>query len=72
MNDNYDPGFDILLNVISNNNATKDKLEKYVVHRKKFGIDAAKRKYPECHNLQIGDPQLKYVWKNLLKIVDKL
>lgn len=70
---NYNPAFDVLLGALCNNDqTTKDRLEKYVAHRKVFGRQAAARIYPDCHAIQIADPVLKNIWKNLLKTVDKL
>lgn len=65
--------FEILFDCLSSNNAeTKKQLELYVIHRKKFGRQAAARIYPHCHNIIILDPLLKECWNDLLKTVDKL
>lgn len=69
----YHPAFDVLLDCLSNGNVeNKEKIEKYVAHRKVYGREAAKRKYPEVHYIQISDPLLKEVWNKLLKTIDKL
>lgn len=70
---NYHPAFDILFDCLSSNKAdVRERLEKYVAHRKLHGREAAKRIYPDCHNIQIEDPQLKDMWKTFLKTLDSL
>jgi len=65
--------FDVMFDCLSSNNQeTKERLEKYVLHRKMFGRQAAARVYPDCHHIIIEDPLLKDCWTNLLKTVDKL
>lgn len=65
--------FDILFDALSSgNNEIKEQLEKYVLHRKMFGRQAAARIYPQCHHIIIYDPLLKECWTDLLKTVDKL
>jgi hypothetical protein len=65
--------FEILFNCLSSDNVeTKERLEKYVLHRKMFGRQAAARIYPDCHNIIIHDPLLKECWTDFLKTVDKL
>ena len=69
----YHPSFDVLLDALSNNDeGAKEKIEKYVVHRKRFGKHAAARIYPEVHHIVIVDPMLKGIWNDILKIMDKL
>ena len=69
----YSPAFDIMLDCLSSNNEeTKNKLEKYIVHRGIYGREAAKRMYPECYYIQISDPVLRNVWDNYLKTLDKI
>lgn len=73
MKNQYHPAFDVIMDCLSSGNKeTQEKLEKYVLHRKMFGRQAAARIYPECHYIQISDPLLKECWKNILKTVDKL
>ena len=65
--------FTVLMECLSSGNKeAQDKIEQYVVHRKMFGRMAAKHKYPEVHYIQISDPTLEKIWKDLLKTVDKL
>lgn len=69
----YDPMIDMFIDCLANNcPKNKERIEKYVVHRKLFGREAAKRIYPEVHYIQIADPMLKDLWKNFLKTVDSL
>ena len=73
MNTKPHEAFDVLFDCLSSNNPeTKERLEKYVIHRKLFGRQAASRVYPDCHNIIIMDPTLKQMWGSLLKTVDKL
>ena len=64
--------FGIMFDCLSSNPEVKEQLEKYVLHRKMFGRQAAARIYPECHNIIIMDPTLKHVWTSFLKTLDKL
>ena len=65
--------FDIMFDCLSSGNSEeKQKLEKYVLHRKLYGVKAAEKMYPECHHIIIHDPLLKECWVNLLKTVDSL
>ena len=65
--------FDIMFDCLSSNNSeTKKRLEMYVLHRKRYGKQAASRIYPDCHNIIITDPTLKHCWTNMLKTIDRL
>lgn len=73
MSKDYNPMFDVLLSALSSgDDQTKTRLEQYVAHRSQFGKQASARKYPDCYHIQISDPQLKDIWNNLLKTVDKM
>ena len=65
--------FEVLFDCLSSNDAeTKEQLERYVIHRKMYGRQAAARIYPHCHNIIIKDPMLQQCWNTLLKTIDKL
>jgi len=69
----YHPAFDVLMDALSPGDIkTRNRLQNYVAHRSMFGKQAAEQIYPDCYHIQISDPQLKDIWNNLLKIVDKL
>jgi hypothetical protein len=69
----YSPIFDIMMDCLSNGNQQdREDLEKYILHRHKFGRQAAARIYPRCHNIIIEDQLLKESWEKLLKTIDKL
>lgn len=69
----YNPAFDVMMDCLSSNDqSTKTKLEKYIVHRSLYGREASRRMYPECYYIQISDPVLRNVWDSYLKTLDKM
>ena len=65
--------FEFVLDCLSSNNSdNKERIEKYIAHRGRFGKQAASRVYPEVHNIVITDPILRDIWKNLLKTIDEI